>query len=142
MWADTLLQAERLHLLRVALWGGACVLIGTALMLMLAIRRVTSPLLRHFALQTAAWGGIDLALALVARGHLVLRDLTGATHLDRMLWLNLGLDAGYVGVGATLALAGWILGRRMGALGAGLAVVVQGLALLALDARFATQLMR
>ena len=44
-------------------------------------------------------------------------------------------DAGYAMVGVTLAILGWRLGRRLGLVGAGLGVVMQGLALLVLDAR-------
>ena len=64
---------------------------------------------------------------------LMLRDYAAATRLDRMLWLNLGLDAGYIGIGATLAIAGWTLGRRAAPVGAGIGILVQGCALLALD---------
>ena len=140
MFADTFLALERAHLLRLAAWGAACLLLGTALFATLAARRVETPLLRHFAIQTAAWGAIDLAFAAWGWRGLRLRDHDGAASLERFLWLNLGLDVGYVGVGATLALTGWLLGRRLGAVGAGLGVVLQGLALLALDALFAARI--
>lgn len=134
MWADALLVAERHHVLRLAVWGAACVLVGTLLVLALTVRRVRSPLLLHFAIQTGAWGLVTLVIALVASRGLAYRDLDGFTRLDRFLWLNLGLDVGYVAVGVTLAVAGWRLGRRLGLVGAGAGVVVQGLALLVLDA--------
>ncbi len=135
MWSDTLLALERAHLLRVALWGSGSVLAGSLLLALLAARgRLgTSALVKHFAIQTAAWGAIDLALVALAWRGLALRDHAGATHFDRLLWLNLGLDAGYVGVGATLALTAWALGRRLGGVGAGLAIVTQGIALFLLD---------
>ena len=136
MWSDTLLLAERAHLLRLLLWGAGSVLAGSAIVAFLAVRRVSSPLLSHFAIQTAAWGAIDLLLAGLAWRGLTMRDVAGATRLDRLLWLNTGLDVGYVAVGVTLAVAGWVLGRRLGAVGAGIGVVVQGIALLVLDARF------
>ncbi len=143
MWSDTLLALERAHLLRVALWGGGSVLAGTLLLAFLALRArgAGSPLVRHFAIQTAAWGAIDLALVALAWRGLALRDHTAATQLDRVLWLNLGLDVGYVGVGITLALAAWTLGRRLGGVGAGLGVVTQGLALFLLDLVFVRQMM-
>jgi hypothetical protein len=134
MWADTFLAIERAHLLRVGAWGIACVLVGTLLLAIHAARRLRSPLVFHFALQTAVWGAIDAALIGFAYRGLGIRDFDGATRFDRLLWLNLGLDAGYVAVGATLAITGWTLGRRLGAVGAGLGVILQGVALAALDA--------
>ena len=136
MWSDSLLLAERAHLLRLLAWGAGSVLAGSAIAALRAARRARSPLLTHFAIQTAAWGAIDLLLAGLAWRGLEMRDVAGAARLDRLLWLNTGLDVGYVAVGVTLAVAGWTLGRRLGAVGAGLGVVVQGIALLALDARF------
>ena len=138
MWSDTLLALERAHLLRVAVWGGGSVLAGSLLLALLTTRagRSGSPLVRHFAIQTAAWGAVDLALVAFAWPRLALRDHTAATELDRFLWLNLGLDVGYVAVGITLAVCAWVLGRRLGGAGAGLGIVVQGLALLVLDAVF------
>ncbi|MBI3791669.1 MAG: hypothetical protein HY275_12440 [Gemmatimonadetes bacterium] len=133
MWADTLLAAERAHLLRLALWAAVSVLGGT-LLLGLEWRRVPrAPLRVQFAVQTAAWGLANLLIVWFARAGLELRDFAGARRLERFLWFNTGLDVGYVAVGITLALAGWVLGRRLGAVGAGMAVVVQGLALLVLD---------
>ncbi|MBI2795495.1 MAG: hypothetical protein HYX65_02190 [Gemmatimonadetes bacterium] len=140
MWADTLLAAEHAHLARLALWAMASLLTGTALLAGLRVRRRASPLLDHFALQVAAWGAIDLLLAWAARGSLALRDFGSARSLERFLWLSTGLDAGFVAVGVTLAAAGWMLGRRLGAVGAGVGIVVQGLALLVLDLHLATQL--
>jgi hypothetical protein len=133
MWADALLALERTHLLRLALWGGASVLLGTMLLTLLILRRQPSPLLRHFAIQTAAWGAVDLAIAAWARSGLALRDLDGATRLVNVLWLNVGLDVGSAGVGLTLSLAAWRLGPRWGGVGAGIGVIVQGLALAVLD---------
>ena len=134
MWADALYLAERNHLLRLAAWGAACVLAGTALVLLLAMRRSRSPLVHHFALQTGAWGAVELLVALMLWRGIAYRDLAGFTRLDRFLWLRVGLDAGTIAVGLTLALTGWQLARRLGLLGAGLGVIVQGLALLVLDA--------
>ena len=115
MWSDTLLLAERAHLARVLLWGGASVLAGSLVLAYLAIRRVRSPLLLHFAIQTAAWGAINVVITALARRGLAPRDVSGATRLDRLLWFNNGLDVGYVAVGLTLAIVGWHLGRRLGA---------------------------
>ena len=142
MWSDMVLAVERGHLLRLLVWGAASVLAGTAVLALLAARRTRSPLLQHFGIQTAAWGAVGLGIAGWAWRGLAERDLAGVTRLINEVWLNVGLDAGYVGVGATLAITGWATARRLGAVGAGLAIVLQGLALLALDARFLAVLSR
>ncbi len=135
MWADTLLVAERAHLHTVLAWGGIGLALGFGLVTTLGrLRR--SPLLFHFGAQCIAWGAVESLFAFIALRSIALRDLGGATQLDRLLWLNLGLDTGYVAVGIAIALSGWLLGRRHGALGAGAAVAVQGLALFLLHARF------
>lgn len=144
MWADTLFALERGHLLRLAIWGGTSAVVGAVLLIALRFRAVRAPLVRHFALQTAAWGAVDVALVLWSQRTLSMRDFASAQHLINMLWLNTGLDAGYVGIGATLALAAWRWGARVagdsgdngrGGIGAGIGVLVQGTALLLLDLR-------
>ena len=117
-------------------------MLGTTLLVFLKVRRQSSALLDHFAIQTAAWGVIDLALAANGLRTLVLRDLGGATRLDRFLWLNIGLDGGYVMVGLALLVAGWRLDRRPGLIGAGLGITVQGTALAILDVGLASQISR
>ena len=69
-------------------------------------------------------------------------DLSGATRLDRLLWLNVGLDAGYIMLGLALTLVGWRLARHLGYVGAGLGIVMQGGALMLLDLVFAAQISR
>jgi hypothetical protein len=133
MWSDNLLIAERAHLVRLIAWGAGSMLVGTALLPLLRLRRTRSPLLFHFALQTIAWGGVDLVLAWTGWQNLEMRDIAGATRLDRFIWFNAGLDLGYAGVGATMIILGWRLGRRLGLVGAGVGIVVQGLALATLD---------
>jgi len=135
MWADTLLALERGHLLRLAIWAGFCVFLGTIFLTWLAVRRVRAPILQHFAIQTAAWGAVNAAIVLWAWRGLGFRDFAGAQRLLHVLWLNTGLDVGYVAVGVTLAITAWRWGRRTGAVGAGLGVLVQGLALTLLDVR-------
>lgn len=142
MWADTLLAAERAHLIRLGVWGGASLLVGSALLGLLRMRGHRSSLLDHFGIQTAAWGALILALALTGLQHLELRDLAGATRLDRFLWLNIGLDTGYVMVGVTLLVLGWRMKQRLGLVGAGLAVMMQGSALALLDLVLASQVSR
>ena len=142
MWADTLLAAERAHLLRLALWGAASLLIGTALVAVLRLGRPRSPLLVHFGIQTGAWGAVELGVALLLLPSLALRDLSGATRLDRRVWMNIGLDVGYVLVGITLVVIGWRAVRRFGLVGAGMAIVLQGAALAVLDLLLAGQISR
>jgi len=142
MWADTLLAAERGHLIRLLVWGAASVVAGTAVGAFLVMGRRESPLLRHFAIQTVAWGAVDIALCAVAWRSLALRDLAGAVRLDRFIWLNIGLDAGYMMVGATLAIVGWRLSRGLGLVGAGVGVMVQGSALLVLDLVLTSHIVR
>lgn len=141
-WADSLLQVEQLHLLKLLVWAALSITIGTALLALLRVRRTESPLLLHFAIQSVAWGAVDAMIALWARSGLALRDLASAVALDRFVWFNIGLDAGYVGVGATLAILGARVAGRPGLIGAGLGVVVQGLALTVLDLQLAAGIVR
>ena len=129
-------------MLRLALWGAMSVVAGSAILALLSARRVRSPLLQHFAIQTAAWGAVDLAICAAAWRGLTLRDLTGAVALDRFLWFNIGLDVGYVAVGVTLAVVGWRLTRSLALIGAGIGVIVQGIALALLDLVLASLITR
>jgi hypothetical protein len=140
MFSDTLLQLERNHILRFAIWAHVSVLAGTVLLVWLARRGERSPLLFHFAVQTAVWGAVGVVMAVLRWHGLGLRDLAGATRLDHLLWLMLGLDLGGMAVGATLALSGWRLGLRLAPIGAGLGIIVQAAAFFVLDARFLAQL--
>ena len=136
MWSDTLFAIERAHLLRLALWGGTSLIAGTALLAWMIVRRSVSPLLRGFSLQTSLWGAVGVGVAALGLLRLRERDLIAATRLDRLLWFSAGLDAGLILAGVTLAVTGWVLGRRLGVVGSGIAVVVQGAGLLVLDLRF------
>jgi hypothetical protein len=142
MWSDTLEAAERAHLLRLLLWGGASLLIGTALLALLRVHRERSALLDQFGLQNAAWGAIELALALLRLRSLGVRDLAAATRLDRLLWLSIGLEAGVIAVGLTLMMLGWRVIRRPALVGAGLGVIVQGAALSVIDLALAARISR
>ncbi len=141
-WADSLLALERLHILKLTVWAGLSIVAGTSVLAALRVKRADSPLLRHFGIQTLAWGVVDLVIALWARTTVELRDLESAVSLDRFIWFNVGLDVGYVLVGATLAACGWALGRRLGLVGAGIGVMVQGLALVVLDLQLSASIVR
>lgn len=142
MWADTLEIAERAHLLRLLAWSAASILAGTALIAWLRVGLRRSELLKHFGIQAAAWGAVEAVIAGALLMRVAPRDLSSATQLDRVLWLNIGLDVGYALVGATLVLAGFKLGRRLGLVGAGMGVIVQGIALAVLDLILAAQISR
>jgi hypothetical protein len=62
--------------------------------------------------------------------------------LERIVWMMMGLDIGCIAVGTVLATAAWSFSRRLGGIGAGIAVSVQGLALLVLDMQFANIISR
>lgn len=134
MWSDSIYLVERAHLARLLAWGIGSALAGTALVLLLLVMRRQLPLLRGFGIATACVGILNVALALNGLRRLDFRDLAAFTHFDRMLWMNVGLDFGYLATGATLALCGWMLGRSQAAIGTGTALLAQGVALLLLHA--------
>lgn len=138
MYADTFLLLERGHLLRLGIWAGLSVVVGALLLLLVTRRATNAGFLRHFAIQSLAWGLVDLAIVAWGWQTLSYRDYGSAMQLQQFLWLNVGLDAGYAGIGLTLVITGWMLGKRLGLVGAGVAVIVQGLALFVLDIRFLT----
>ncbi|WP_206510309.1 hypothetical protein C5142_22415 [Rhodococcus sp. BGS-1C] len=110
-----------------AVWGGGSVVAG-------AIAATTSsrPMVRAFGMQTAEWGAIDLAIAGVASR---LRTPT-SSKLRKILLVNVGLDVGYMLGGAYLVARRPRFGGRITADVAranGVAVVIQGAALLVLD---------
>ena len=115
---------------------------GTFAITTIVVRRTRSALLAQFGLQLVGWGLVIGVIAALEWHGVQLRDLSGATQLERVLWMNIGLDAGFVGMGAVLALCGRVLGRNAGAIGAGVAIVVQGLALLLIDLQFAAVISR
>jgi hypothetical protein len=142
VWSDTLLAAEQQHLLRFFVWAALSILAATTVATLLAARRIRSALLTHFAYQTAGWGVITGVVAAVRWHSLHLRDVSGAARLEHAVWLNVGLDLGYAAAGAVLAGTAWRLGRRLGGVGAGIAIVIQGVALFVLELQFAAAVSR
>jgi hypothetical protein len=136
MWADTLQAFEARHLLLLIEWGGASVLIGALLLLVLSLRRIKAPLVSHFAIQCALWGAAALAWGAFAYRDVPLRDYEGAAELARELWVAVGLEAGGILLGLTLAIGGWSHVKRFGVVGSGIGIVVQASALLILDLIF------
>ncbi|MCL4214761.1 MAG: hypothetical protein KJZ74_12695 [Gemmatimonadales bacterium] len=141
-WADSLLALERAFLMRIVLWSLMTLLLGTALVAWLRVRNVESALVRGFAVHSAAWGATLLILSALGTRTAELRDLAGATALDRRVWLLIGLCLGVTALGATLARAAYVLGRRLDLVGAGIAVSVQGCAIALLSLQFASALVR
>ena len=125
---------------RVGAWGAASVALGATLLA--TADGDAHPGRRAFGIQSAAWGAVNTGIAAfgLTRGAAdSLSTLAGALHaesgLGDVLWLNVGLDAGYMAVGATL----WIVASKGVSnparwRGHGQAVLLQGAALLALDA--------
>ncbi|MFC5380950.1 DUF6992 family protein [Aquipuribacter nitratireducens] len=135
--ASRLLAVRRGVALALTTWSSAS--LGAAGLLAVLGRR--RPRLRGAARQTAAWGAVDLAIAVAAhRGaEAPVEDPVEATRaLRRLLLLNAGLDVGYVAAGLLLARRGRVRGRDV--VGDGAAVVVQGAFLLALDTVAASRL--
>lgn len=123
-------------------WAVASVVVGGALMVL-----ADGAAARAFGLQCLVWGAIDGAIAIA--GALALRraHARGAVadperaaperrRLRRLLWVNAGLDVGYVAA-AIAILALW---RTPTGLGHGLGVLVQGGFLLAFDVVHARRL--
>jgi hypothetical protein len=135
VFADTLMQLERLFLERLLLWGALSVAVGVLVLVGIGARRVHTPLLRHFAAQTALWGCGVLAFGAVRLHTVVIRDLASAARLDSALRLDAALALAVAGVGLVLAIAAIRFGPRPAAIGAGVAVAVQGVVLFLIHAQ-------
>ena len=142
MWSDTLLAAERSHLIRIVIWSVTSAVLGTTFVAIIAGRRTSAPIALWFAIQTLVWGSVELIVAAARWSALSMRDVSGATRLDRLTWFAIGIDVGIVAAGITAVLMARRLTRNLGAVGGGLGVVVQGLGLLVLDLTFASILAR
>jgi hypothetical protein len=88
---------------------------------------------RGFGRQTAAWGALDGAIALVGARRQAAGRTTDPGRLRRVLLVNAALDVGYLATGAALV-------ARPRWRGDGLAVLVQGAFLLVLDTTAARRL--
>lgn len=142
MWADTLLDAERVYAVRMLAWAALSVVAATGLLAFLAGRRLTLPVLKHFALQVGFWGLVAGVVAGLQWRALQLRDVAGATRLDRLMWFRLGLDVGLIGAGAVLVGSSRALGRSLAGMGAGAGLAFQGAALLLIDLQLVAAIAR
>lgn len=142
MWADTFLRAEQQHVISLLLWGALTILSATVIGVTLTVQHRASPLLAQFATQLALWGLLAAVVAGIEWHGIHVRDAGGATRVERLAWMRIGFDVGIVGMGTTLAAAAGIFGRKLGAIGAGVAIVLHGLALFAIDVQFASGVSR
>jgi hypothetical protein len=111
-------------------WAAGSLAVGAAL----ALRPAT----RGFGRQTAAWGAVDGAIALVGARRRAAKGPTEPARLRRVLLVNAGLDVGYLAAG--LVLVRHPAARARGLRGDGVAVLVQGAFLLVLDSAAARAL--
>jgi hypothetical protein len=128
-------QRERTLARTTVAWGLASVVTGLGL-----AAGTGDPRRRSFGLQTAGWGAVDLAIAVVGlrlqdRRMRRLPDAYAAAAqereritLRRVLLVNAAADLGYIALGTALA-----RDSRDRVSGAGVAIVVQGVFLLAHD---------
>lgn len=132
-----LLADQRAHLRRVAVWGGLNLVGGSAL----ALASDPGTTGRAFGVQSAGWGGVNVAIAawgLLSEAPEPSTTLAGALEAEdgwsHLLLVNLGLNVGYAAVGGTLlALAGDGASDPDALRGHGAALVLQGAGLFALD---------
>jgi hypothetical protein len=132
VWSDVLFGAERGFLLGMLAWAAASIVAGTAIIAWQRLRRETSPLLGAFGVTTAMCGVLEAGFAAARLARLAERDLAGAVRLDRMMWFGVGLVVGLAIAGALLAITSWRGGRRLGGVGCGIALTVQGFATMVL----------
>jgi len=131
MFGDTLAQIERSCASEIVVWGLACLIVGGGLLIVARRGSARSDLIAHFALQTMTWGSAETLLALAWRYGIEVRDLAGASRLDRLLWLGDGLAIGVVAVGLAITVIGArVSGRAPSLLGTGIAITIQGAAVL------------
>lgn len=92
---------------------------------------VHSPRWKAFWFMTSMWGLIDGAIVLYA----LLTDPIEMPTLQKILWINAGLDLVYISSGI------WLLTRQHDRLkGFGQAILIQGIFLLCVDVSFATRI--
>jgi len=130
------LDGEADHLMRVGAWGGASLVGG-----LIAATLSDSDAASAYGLQSVAWGAINLGIA----GTVLSRrappaevtyeaERAAERRLQRLLGINLALNSGYILVGGATALSAPEGTRGARQRGHGSAIVVQGAALMLLDA--------
>ena len=146
MEPNNLESVERRLTVLLAGWAAGSVAIGSALVIV--GHRAQHEQLLRFGRQTIAWGAVDGVIAGVGalsrrrRGEVSAEEIARkAQSLRRLLLVNAVADVGYLVAGTTLLVRGrgGQVTARMGAAD-GLAIIVQGAFLLALDAVHAAEL--
>jgi len=135
MWADALLRAEQLHLIRIMAWGALAVVVGTALVSARLVARWRGAMLSALGIPLAALGVLELLGGGALYRSATLTDAAGAARLQNLTWFQLGLFAGCALAGALVA----AVARRAGmprTVGAGIALAIHGAALVALTTAF------
>lgn len=117
------------HLIRLGIWAIISIIFG----LIVIWQKWDKPFWQNFGLQCAVWGLIDGIIVLFGLHNQSRPDILAAVKLREFLWLNEGLDMGYLALGITLVLIAKNIGDSPRLLGAGSAVAIQGFALLLLD---------
>jgi hypothetical protein len=143
---DELEGYEREIAALLTIWGVGSVIKGGAIAII--GRRIGRRQWMHFGRQTAMWGAVDALIAGVGtlsrsrRGELTQEEVDfEAVKLRTMLLLNAAADVAYIAGGAHIAVRAGRDGTsfRM-TRGDGIAIVIQGAFLLALDAVYARKL--
>jgi len=137
--ASTALQeAKEAHLWRVAAWGGANALGGLALVW--GAGRSERSARWHFGAMTAGWGTVTVGIAAAGLSTATPPAPTAEAVLGAerqfhdILLFNLGLNAAYSAVGATMLGAGYRDVSNAGRWrGFGTSLIIQGAGLLVLD---------
>ena len=141
MWSDVVLQIERVHLLRLLFWGAASTVGGTGLLVLSLAQPRASAMIRRFGLMCVVLGAAELIFGAIGYHRLALRDLAGATRLERLAWMQLGMYLGLIAVGAAMSMVARSTALRasrsteaaLPSVGAGVAVALHGLALSTLE---------
>lgn len=136
--AQTVDAARQAHLRRVAVWGGAKLLGGLAIVLGTARARRSARW--HFGAMSAGWGAVNVGIA--AAGTITASPtpadpaavLAAERQFHDILLFNLGLNVGYSAIGGTMLGAGYrdVTNAKRWR-GFGTALLLQGAGLLVLD---------
>lgn len=132
---NTLLLSEKTffllhqHLVRLGIWAIFSIISG----LILLWKKSISDFWQQFGLQFLVWGLIDGIIVVFGLRDTARLDIVGIIKLREFLWLNEGLDVGYVAVGITLFLVGRHNNYSAKLMGAGISVAIQGFILFLLD---------